>query len=159
MDKAAEQNGESFMMFWAVPLALSQTDQCKPEARICVGVAETLKFRTVKESKKPASVAARVAIEQAYSHAVLSPLLFESSTTAVQQQWSPSQRTSATTTIVPAVHSLLLDDPQQRATLACTGCCYCDLQNRRRGKTRLRVMTLFHALFVSSTLPHTPRKE
>lgn len=116
-----------------VPTALPADEQCKERAWLCIGIAETLKFTSVAESKRPSCVAARAALEEAYAQCILTPLV-EEPRVGVLALWDPgtAQLAPSPVAVTPFLHSGLFDDPQQHATLRCTGCVYGDCPNSRR---------------------------
>ena len=132
-DAEAERDGTSYMMWHMVPAHLPIEEQSKPRAWLTVGIAAKLTFDTPAIAKLPSSVVLRANCDEAYDEAVLLKLFaIAEGGVAVSQTWAPGQEVAQQTIVYPAVHALLLDDPQMHTVLQTTSCCWCMQPNSRR---------------------------
>ena len=106
-------------------------EQSKPRSWHVVLVAET------QTGESPESNAA---LDEACCNLLFAPLskLHESSLPGVNVCWDSKQQALERTVLLPQVHSLLMDDPQQHTTLNVSGCAYCDQPNSIRSSASFR---------------------
>ena len=124
LDAASEPSGESFMMGHAVSCHLPTDEQCKPDNWIVVLVGET---------QKGASKESNTALDHAYFNTLFDGLCTAHERGVIAYQcWAANKRRLTRTVVLPSLHSLLEDDPQQKKTMCVSGCCFCVQPNNIR---------------------------
>ena len=135
-DKASEASGASWFMAHAVPCHIPLSERSKPASWITVMVAETV-------SGQSSSVNA--AMEKAYFDKLFERLRqLRQVGLKVEACWHTDAPDPMPVMLLPALHALVEDDPQQKATCCCSGCVWCTQPN---------------AIAASSTHPRCERTE
>jgi hypothetical protein len=122
MDKWVEVNGESFLGGYAGDPHIPFELQSLQENMQPVFFAETLHFPTARISRRVANVRMRAN----YEHAIMRVVSDEFKAVALagvrcRVAWSQADTTVRQVRVLPRVHALLLDDPQQHTSLGVVG--------------------------------------
>lgn len=121
LDGASEPSGVSFQMAYAVSCHLRRAEQSKPRNWHTVLIAEKL------------PTGASHAMHQDMDDACFNLLVLNMHRPqTLSVAWDTKQTTLTKVLVLPCLHSLLMDDPQQKLTLACSSCSLCTQPNSNR---------------------------